>query len=490
MMLTREISGFSVYLCCINSNMPEILNNKKIYSLLEISSGISRAVSRAFPDYYWVKAEITKLNFYPKSGHCYPDLVEKHNGLVKAQIRANIWAGNYAKINQKFKTVTGEPLKDGLKILFLAKVNYHEHYGLALNILDVEPSFTLGEMAREKQFTVEQLKKEGLFEENKKRLLSLVPKRVAVVSVETSKGYSDFKNVLENNAWHYLFSLTLFPALLQGDGAVRSIGEQLNTIAARRNEFDVVTIIRGGGGDVGLNAYDNYHLAKAVSLCPLPVITGIGHSTNLTVVQMVAFANKITPTEAGHFLIQQFHNFAGRLENAEGKTIRYATEILTVEKQHFMQSVKMFAVHTRNLFSHHKTQWVYLMKRLEQSVPGLLVKTNEQLTSVASHLKYQPVQKIHREGQKLKNIQKLMSVHVEQSVRKADSRLRLSESKISLLKPENILKKGYSISTVDGKILRSADMVKSGQRLKTKLYKGEIESVIERKTKKNKMKHP
>jgi len=464
--------------------MPEIANNRKIYSLLEISSGISRAISHAFPDYYWVKAEITKLNFYPKSGHCYPDLVEKHNGLIKAQIRANIWAGNFNNINRKFKTVTGEPLKDGLKILFLAKVGYHEHYGLALNIVDVEPAFTLGEMAREKQLTVERLKQEGLFEENKKRRLPLLPKRVAVISVETSKGYSDFKNVLQNNSWHYRFVLSLFPALLQGDGAVSSITEQVNAIASRRDEFDVVAIIRGGGGDVGLNAYDNYSLAKTVAVCPLPVITGIGHSTNLTVVQMVAFANKITPTEAGHFLIQQFHNFAVRLENAETKTVRYVMEMLTAEKQHLLQLTKMFAVHTRNLFSRHKTQRIYLIKRLEQSIPALFGKAHEKLISVASHLKYQPVQKTRQKIQILENIQKLISIHAEQSLQKANSRLRLLESKVSLMNPENVLKKGYSISTVDGKVLKSAANARPGKKLVTRLYKGEVESIIERKSKK------
>lgn len=464
--------------------MPEIANNRKIYSLLEISSDISRAISRAFPDYYWVKAEITSLNFYPKSGHCYPDLVEKHNGLIKAQIRANIWAGNYDKITRKFKAVTGEPLKDGLKILFLAKVGYHEHYGLALNILDVEPAFTLGEMAREKQLTVEKLKQESLFEENKKRDLPLLPKRVAIISVETSKGYSDFKNVLESNSWNYRFVLSLFPALLQGDGAVSSISAQLSAIATRREEFDVVAIIRGGGGDVGLNAYDNYYLAKTVALCPLPVITGIGHSTNLTVVQMVAFANKITPTEAGLFLIQQFHNFAIRLGNAETKMIRDALEMLTVEKQSFSQQTKMFAVHTRNLFSRHKTQWIYLIKRLEQSGSGMLGKADEQLVSVASHLKYQPVQKIQQERQKLKSVQKLMSLHTEQSVQKANSRLRLLVSKINLMKPENVLKKGYSISTVSGKVLKSTADAIPGKKMITRLYEGEIESIIERKNKK------
>jgi len=484
MLQPGRIFGFSVYLCCTIINMPEIANNRKIYSLLEISSGISRAISRAFPDYYWVKAEVTKLNFYPKSGHCYPDLVEKHNGLIKAQIRANIWAGNFNKINRKFKAVTGEPLKDGLKILFLAKIGYHEHYGLALNILDVEPAFTLGEMAREKQLTIEKLKQEDLIEKNKKQHLPLLPKRVAVISVETSKGYSDFKNVLENNDWNYHFALSLFPALLQGDAAVSSISAQLNAIASRREEFDVVAVIRGGGGDVGLNAYDNYHLAKTVALCPLPVITGIGHSTNLTVVQMVAFANKITPTEAGHFLIQQFHNFAGRLGNAEAKMVRDVMEMLATEKQHFSQVTKMFAIHTRNLFSRHKTQWIYLIKRLEQSGQGMLGKADEQLVSVASHLKYQPAQKILQEGQKLENIQKLMGIYAGQSVQKADSRLRLLESKINLMKPENILKKGYSVSTIGGKVIKSAADAKPGKKMVTRLYQGEIESIIERKNKK------
>lgn len=464
--------------------MPETTDNKRIFSLLEISSGISRAISRAFPDYYWVKAEIAKLNFYPKSGHCYPDLVEKHNGLIKAQIRANIWAGNYNKINQKFKSVTGEPLKDGLKILFLARVNYHEHYGLALNILDIEPAFTLGEMAREKQLTIEKLEREGLMQENKKRLLPLLPKRVAVISVETSKGYSDFKNVLETNAWHYRFVLTLFPALLQGDGAVGSITGQLHAIASRRKEFDVIAIIRGGGGDVGLNAYDNYNLAKTVATSPLPVITGIGHSTNFTVVQMVAFANKITPTEAGHYLIQQFHNFSVRLEDAADKVRRSAPESISKEKQHFLQMAGLFDTHTRKMLDRQKTHWGYLIKDLEQYSRRILDKATGQLISKGSHLKYRPVQLIKQEKQNLQNIQKLTNIHVIRALQKATDRLKLFENKVSLMKPENILKKGYSITFIDGKVLKNAMAVKPGEILTTRLYKGEVKSIVKDKNKK------
>jgi exodeoxyribonuclease VII large subunit len=464
--------------------MMSVLNDaRKIYSLLEISSGIRQAVSKAFPDYYWVKAEIARLNFYPKSGHCYPDLVEKQNGMVKAQLRANIWAGNYNEIQRKFKAVTGEPLKDGLKILFLAKVNYHEHYGLALNIVDVEPSFTLGEMAREKQLTIYRLKQEGLLDENKKRHMPLVPKRIAVISVETSKGYSDFMNVLENNPWHYRFSVSLFPALLQGDGAVPSIGGQLQRIATQRSDFDVVAIIRGGGGDVGLNAYDNYSLAKAVAVCPLPVITGIGHSTNQTVVQMVAFANKITPTEAAHFLLQQFHHFSERLENAENTLVREVLGKIDDEKQHFARLSKMFQVHTRNLFDRQKTQWGYLMKRIEQSGQRVLTRSEERLSQSVRNLQQQPERLWKFETQKLANIRQLMDIRLRQQISQAKDKLLLLESKVELMRPEKILKKGYSISLVEGKPVTLSSEVKPGQKMITRLYKGEIESVIEKRKK-------
>ncbi len=460
-------------------NMPEPENNRKIYSLLEISSGISRAIQQAFPGYYWVKAEIAKLNYYPKSGHCYPDLVEKHNGLVKAQVRANIWAGNFNKINQKFREVTGGPLKDGLKILFLAKVNYHEHYGLALNIFDVEPSFTLGEMAREKQLTVERLKREGLFEENKNRRMPLLPKRVAVISVETSKGFHDFKNVLENNAWQYRFQLTLFPALLQGDGAVASVTGQLHAIALQKNNFDVIAIIRGGGGDVGLNAYDSYSLAKTVALSPLPVITGIGHSTNLTVTQMVAFANKITPTEAAHFLIQQFHNFSVRVQDAEKKTLRCAGDILSGEKKRFFQMARMFEVHTRNLLDRHKTHGGWLARNLEKTSQQCLEKEKARWQRALSSLTYYPAQRTGQEIVRLGTFSKIVKIHTYHALENTAARLRFYESKLELLQPENVLKKGYSLSFVNGKLLHSVKQAAPGGKMVTRLSDGEIQSKIE-----------
>ncbi len=435
-------------------------------------------IQHTYPDAYWIKAEIAKLNYYPQSGHCYPDLVEKQQGVVKAQIRANLWAGNYGRINQKFVEVTGEPLKDGQKILFLAKINFHERYGLALNILDVEPSFTLGEMAREKQLTIEKLKRENLLDENKKRTLPLLPKRLAVISVETSKGYSDFRNILENNAEGYRFQLTLFPALLQGDGAVQSIRSQLNAIADRSHQFDAVVIIRGGGGDVGLNAYDHYLLAKAVAQCPLPVITGIGHSTNLTVVQMVAYANKITPTEAAHFFLRRFQDFENRVDEAAEKLIRFSQNKLKTEKQAFLQMAGMFENQTRNLFQYYETHWNYVLKNFEQQSVQFLSRQQNHFYRVISSLKYAPIQQTQFEKEKLLNVQKLLQIYVQQRFRREKDRVDHVESKVDLMKPENILKKGYSISTMNGKLLQSVKQVEKGREMITRLFDGEIKSII------------
>ena len=472
------------YLCYYMTQ--ESSENRKIYSLLEVSLGIRSAVAAAFPSYLWVKAEIAKLNFYPKSGHCYPDLVDKQNGIVKAQTRANIWSGQFVQINQKFRSVTGEPLKDGLKILFLARVGYHEKYGLALNIVDVEPSFTLGEMAREKQLTIERLKKEGVFDENKNRPFPLLPKRIAVISVETSKGYSDFMNIVHDNNWSYKFDYQLFPALLQGEGAVRSIGEQLKEIRKQQENFDVVAIIRGGGGDVGLNAYDNYSLAKAVAVFPLPVIAGIGHSTNETVVQMVAFANKITPTEAGHFLIQQFHNFAVRMDSAVDKLHRSSGKIVEGEKQKLNHLVRFFEVHTKNLLSHEEISLNLIGKSLEKNVAFSIQEAGKQLRTISSGLLYKPIQSTKDQQLKLDSMSRFLGVHARQRLMNSKNKLEIMQEKLELLKPENVLKRGYSITYYNNKAITDTSMLGVGETLHTKLLHGSVDVKIEKVNKSSK----
>ena len=241
-----------------------------------------------------------------------------------------------------FLKVLHEPLKNGIYILFSAKISFHALHGLSLRILDIDPSFSLGELEKEKQETIEKIRKEGIFNSNKSLKLALLPKRIAIISAQTSKGYSDFLNVIDGNTWGYQFFQILFPAHLQGENAVESIMNQLIRIKKVKHHFDAVAIIRGGGGDIGLTCYNNYELSKAIALFPIPVLTGIGHSTNETVAEMVAFKNAITPTELADFLIQKFHNFAVPVQKAQDSIIDKCSQLIRDEKLRVLNSVKFF----------------------------------------------------------------------------------------------------------------------------------------------------
>jgi len=300
----------------------------KYYSLSQLANSLQSVIRRTYDRQYWIKAEIAKLNFYPKSGHCYPDLVEKDGGKVLAQMRAIIWSRDYFRINADFVKKTGNALADGMEILFKAKLEYNPTHGFSLMISDVSAEFVLGKMALEKKQNLQRLKKEGLFYRNKELKFPILPKRIAIISVETSKGFHDFINIIENNSRGYKFFWMLFPALLQGDGAIQSIQQQLEQIRRVKHHFDLVAIIRGGGGDVGLSCYDNYDLASMVANFDLPIISGIGHSTNETLVEMVAHYNPITPTDLAYFLQQKFDNLAVAIEEFNQRIVQHSRESL------------------------------------------------------------------------------------------------------------------------------------------------------------------
>ena len=220
--------------------MAEIVNNRKIFSLIEVTISIQKAIAERYKSVFWVKAEMNKLNHYSHSGHCYPELVEKSDGRVIAQMKSNLWKTDFDRINHNFLKVLKEPLKDGIKILFCASISFDPVHGLGLRILDIDPSFSLGELEKEKQETLERLKREGIFQSNKLLKLPVLPQRIAVISVETSKGYSDFLKVIEHNPWGYKFFKFLFPSLLQGERSIASICSQLERIKNVRHHFDVV----------------------------------------------------------------------------------------------------------------------------------------------------------------------------------------------------------------------------------------------------------
>ncbi|MDP9041131.1 MAG: exodeoxyribonuclease VII large subunit, partial [Bacteroidota bacterium] len=300
--------------------MPEFVNNKPVYTLLEVTRSIRKTIADRYKTPVWVKAELNKLNYYRQSGHCFPELVEKQEGNVLAQMRATIWKDDFILINREFQRVLQEPLKDGIKILFLATISFDPTHGLSLRIMAIDPSFTLGDLEREKQETILKLKNENLYDRNKSLHLAMLPQRIAVISVESSKGYADFIKIVGATVQRYRLFHLLFPSLLQGEKAVGSIMVQLNRISRVKDHFDLVVIVRGGGDDIGLSCYNDYRLAKAIAEFPLPVLTGIGHSTNETVCEMISYSNAITPTKLAEWLLQKFHDFREPVEAAQ-KTI-------------------------------------------------------------------------------------------------------------------------------------------------------------------------
>lgn len=412
-----------------------LFEERRIYSLFEVAESIRESLQMTYPDFYWIKAEIAKLSFYAKSGHCYADLVEKQGKIIKAEMRAIIWSGNYQMIVSKFRKQAREELKDGMSVLFLASLNFHEVYGLSLNIIDIEPSFTMGELAREKRDTIDKLKLEGIFDLNRSLEFPLLPKRIAVISVESSKGYHDLLATINNNPFGYRIDHRLYPALLQGDKAVETILEQLRTIAEYPGWYDVVAIIRGGGGEVGLSAYDSYELAREVACFPLPVMTGIGHSTNETVVEMVAHTNLITPTAVANFLIQQLKNVEDRLDELHRSLASTAALFFENSGQYVSRLTQRFHMSTNRL--------------LERNI----------------HI--------------LENAQYRTMIFTRQSLALQNQNMDSLEKKIKLLNPLNILQRGYSITYFKGIPLTDPGKVVEGDHIETRLFLGTVRSTVD-----------
>lgn len=454
----------------------------KILSLSDLTAGITRVIGERFATPVWVRAELAKLNHYPESGHCYPALVEKEKGKIMAEMRGTIWANDYQRINQRFLQVTRAPLREGIQILFRAMVRFHPVYGLSLQISDIDPTYTLGEMAREKLATIERLKKEGKWDLNRSLPMPVLPQRIAVISVKTSKGFSDFISILQNNAWGYSFSCILFPALLQGDKAVESILGQLEKIRQYRQYFDAVAIIRGGGGDVGLNCYDHYALAETVAAFPLPVLGGIGHSTNETVVEMVAARNLITPTDLAYFLIQQFHNFSARLQELSGEITGFAADLMETEKRRKGDLEKRLIRDAGSMIGGSRSMLDLLSHDLAGTLKDTLHRHRIVIHEMESRFRLRPLQAISLAAGMLSQRTKILEIRMKQLLMQQTMRIAQAEGQARALDPAGVLKRGFSITYVHGKVLKDAATVNIGDELTTKLYSGTVRSEVKSKS--------
>lgn len=404
-------------------------------SLYELNLKVRNHLSRAFPDEYWVLAEISDVRTH-SNGHCYLEFVQKdprRNSLV-AKARGTIWSNVFCILRPYFEQATGQAFISGIKVLVKVTVDFHELYGYSLTVQDIDPTYTLGDMARRRLEILRQLEEEGVLTLNKELDTPILPQRIAVISSASAAGYDDFCHQLQNNTRRYFFYTELFPAIMQGDKVEASILQALDCIISRLDEFDMVVIIRGGGATSDLNGFDTYMLAAACAQFPLPIITGIGHERDDTVLDSVAHIRVKTPTAAAEFLINRIDEAANLLDELSARLKETVQEKLDSER-------KRLQLHRNRIPS-------LVANRIYQAKLDLQNTSND-ITRAVNNL---IIRKKHY--------------------------LELLQQRITDVSPEKILSKGYSITLKDGKVITDISQVDEGDVLTTRLAKSEITSTV------------
>jgi exodeoxyribonuclease VII large subunit len=427
-----------------------------VFTLSELNTAIKATLELTFPESVWVVAEISEIRHNSK-GHCYLELVEREEEETIAQIRANIWAYIFRNLASKFEKSTGETLKQGMKVLFQVNVNFHEVYGLSLNVKDIDPTYSLGEMARKKREVMERLTKEGLINLNKQILLSLVPQRIAVISSATAAGYGDFINHIDDNPYGYKIFYKLYQSLMQGQEVEASIIAALKQIREHIKLHDAVVIIRGGGSQIDLSCFDTYSLAVEIAKFPLPVITGIGHERDDTVVDMVAHTKLRTPTAVAEFLISGMSSFEGRLLDAQSTLVNRAQELLREENHRLQYLIKQFRHIVRNIFNGE-------MSRIETALHRLIHGTT---------------QVINWNNNKLKLDMNRLVSGLKILFQEHKNKIKHFDQAIRLLDPINVLQRGYSVTYLREKVIKDSSELQKGDIIRTKVFKGTVDSKVE-----------
>ncbi|GAB1416743.1 exodeoxyribonuclease VII large subunit [Paludibacter sp.] len=414
----------------------------KSYSLFELTQFINNVIKVNLSDAIWIRAEISDFR-ENSNGHCYLEFIEKdeNSDALKAKIRGNIWTNTYKILKPYFEENTGQTLKAGIKVLVAVTVEFHDVYGLSLNVRDIDPTYTLGELAKRRQEIIRQLENDGVFDMNKLLEIPTLPQRLAIISSSTAAGYEDFCNQIDNNPNGFVFYKKLFPAVMQGDQAVDSIIAALDKISDYYDLFDVVVIIRGGGATTDLACFDSYELASHCAQFPLPIIAGIGHQRDLSIVDLVAHTSVKTPTAAAAFLIDI-------LEQEYDKIISTFSGIYQLLSRKIQTQLKDISEYSWKL-------------------KHILLNKSAQM-------------KLSLERQKSR-----LTQAIRLSISREKDRLLLIESKIERHSPAFLLKFGYTITTVNGKRLSSIKDIQIKDSIKTYLADGEIISIVDQVNKLN-----
>lgn len=449
------------------------------HSLLELQLLIRDSLYLALPEFYWITAEISEIK-ENSAGHCYLELIEKHpdEKNVRARAKAIIWSNRYRFLKPLFETTAGESLKEGMKILVRAKVEYHELYGLSLIISDIDPSYTIGEMSLKKQNVIRRLKEEGIFNMNRETGFPLVPYRIAVISSRNAAGYQDFIRHLQDNSYGYIFYTALFEAVMQGPETEESVIHALDKIAEHPGLFDVAAILRGGGSQSDLSWFDSYNIAYHVTQFPIAVITGIGHEKDLSVTDMVACRSLKTPTAVADNLINSVAEFEEGLNGMSTAITNYTKEMISRNRTRLdALKTSLFPV-TKLMISDKKKGISERIIRLINSGrentarAGIIPGSHRSKLMAATHsytvAKYTAVER--------------KKAYIISATKTLLNKINLiidnQRNLLSILDPRNILKRGFSITKFNGKILKAREQVSSDDIIDTILAKGSLISKV------------
>lgn len=404
-------------------------------SLYELNNLVRGVIADTFSQRFWIRAEMSDVRCN-QNGHCYLEFIEKdsNNKTIIAKARGSIWSNVFRMLKAYFESETGQAFASGLKVLVQVSVEFHELYGYSLNVHDIDPSYTLGDQAKNRALIIKQLEEEGVLDLNKELPLAKIANRIAVISSPTAAGYEDFCNQLTNNKDGFIFYNKLFPAIMQGDRTEQSIIAALDRIYENIDKFDAVVIIRGGGATSDLSSFDSYLLAANCAQFPLPIITGIGHERDDTVLDIVAHTRAKTPTAVAEFLIKHIYESASELIDIQDSII-FETNKRLIEEAAILNTLA--------------TKYSYIIKD----------RTKDQLN------------KLDIISEKIKNA----------AIRVLQDQKHILESKEQYIEhnsPENILKKGYTLTLSGKKIIKSKAGVKKGDNIVTRFADGEIESLV------------
>ena len=442
----------------------------KTLTLYELNSLVRETIELELNHEYWVEAEISEAR--EVRGHCYLQLVQYDDGGAAngndsrnrftqrrtpvAQAAAKCWQSSWQLIRPHFERVTGQQLHAGMKVLLKVYAQFHETYGFSWIITDIDPTYTMGDMARKRQEIIRTLKEEGVFDLNKELALPMFAQRIAVVSSENAAGYGDFVNQLEQNEYGFQFQTRLFPAVMQGEQVETSIIAALDRINQHVDDFDCVVIIRGGGATADLSGFDTLALAENVSNFPLPVITGIGHERDESILDMISHTRVKTPTAAAAFLVSHLKEVYDRLVTAQQVIISTVRNRMEVEKMRMAR----LAAHLPALFSLVRTRQEAHLTHLEQQLLNMIRR------------------QIDMGRNKVERQEEQLSRCCERKMLKEHHRMELLSRRMEAVDPKRLLQRGYSITLYHGRSVRDVHQLSPGDEIETRLENGTLVSVV------------